>query len=227
MIFVHWLARAANEALSWLYPDRCELCMRIGRPVICPDCQSEMAPLDDAVHKNLPGNPLDLSASVYPFEGRAAQAVKRLKFSRATGLAAPMSDALFAAYGSLSLPEFDWFVAVPIHWQRKNKRGFNQSDLLCESFPAERVNADLLRRVRSTRPQVGLSRQERLKNLKGAFEASPAVYGMRILLIDDVTTSGGTANACAEALKAQGASFVGALTFCGERLGQASGVIRP
>jgi predicted amidophosphoribosyltransferase len=74
----------------------------------------------------------------------------------------------------------------------------------------------MLQRVKRTRPQVGLTRQERLTNLKGAFRASPLARDARILLVDDVTTSGGTATACAEALKAERAAWVGVLTLCGE-----------
>jgi len=213
---VQWLRQVGREAVSWLYPDRCELCYRIARPSLCDECRSEMAPLDDAVHPYFAGNPLDLSASLYLFEGRAAEAVKRLKYSRATGLARPMSDILAASLDSLSLPEFQVYVPVPIHWQRQNRRGFNQAEFLCESFPQGQVVPDLLERTRATRPQVGLTRDQRLRNLKGAFKASPDTRGLRVLLIDDVTTSGGTATACAEALKEEGAAFVGILTFCGE-----------
>jgi ComF family protein len=213
---VSWLQRVGKEAVSWLYPDRCELCYRIARPILCGECLSEMAPLDDAVHSYFAGNPLNLSASLYPFEGRAAEAVKRLKYSRATGLARPMSDILAASLETLSLPEFQVYVPVPIHWQRQNARGFNQAEILCESFPQDRVLPELLKRIRATRPQVGLTRDQRLRNLKGAFRASRAAEGLRVLLIDDVTTSGGTATACAEALKEEGAAYVGILTFCGE-----------
>ncbi len=64
-------------------------------------------------------------------------------------------------------------------------RGFNQSELLCEAFPSELVQTRILRRVRATVPQVGLSNDERLANLRGAFESAPCV-GLRVLLVDDV-----------------------------------------
>jgi predicted amidophosphoribosyltransferase len=80
------------------------------------------------------------------------------------------------------------------------------------------VDTRVLKRTKNTRPQVGLNRDERLTNLRGAFEATSAVEGLSILLIDDVTTSGGTAVACAQALRSKGAVYVAALTFCGERL---------
>ncbi|MBX9977479.1 MAG: hypothetical protein K2X98_04470 [Alphaproteobacteria bacterium] len=114
-------------------------------------------------------------------------------------------------------PPHDRVIPVPIHWIRRAQRGFNQAELLAERVPKDLLDTRALRRVRPTRPQVGLGTQERLVNLAGAFAADPRVRGARILLLDDVVTSGGTALACAHALKRAGATEVGLLTFCGER----------
>lgn len=223
---VEW-RKLVQAAWGALYPDRCELCLRIGRPAICNDCRAEMVPLAQPIIYYFEGNPLDLSASVFPFEGRAAQAVKRLKYSRATSLAGPMASMLRSACDDLTIPEFDIVVPVPIHWRRRCDRGFNQSELICEGFSPFSVETKALKRIRATRPQVGLTRAQRLNNLKGAFAASPVADGRRVLLVDDVFTSGGTATACAEALKQAGAIHVTSLTFCGERQGYTSGTISP
>ncbi len=217
----------AKAAWGWLYPDRCELCLRIGRPALCGDCRSELVPMVDPVQRNQPGNAIDLVASVYPFDGRAAQAVKRLKYSRATGLAEPMAMLLKVHRGLLEIPEVDLVIPVPIHWKRRSSRGFNQSEMLCEAFSEFDVDPYALRRIRATRPQVGLTRTERLNNLKGAFRADPSVHGKSVLLVDDVMTTGGTATACAEALRSAGATYVAVLTFCGERDHYTSGTMRP
>lgn len=223
-MFREW--RFLGTVLDWLYPQRCELCARIGQPALCPQCLSEFEPTEPLIAKSVGGNPLDLTASLYAFDGRAAQAVKRLKYSRATALAKPMAVLLSECYETAGLPEFDAIVPVPIHWTRRYARGFNQSEMLCEGFPKGLVQQDLLKRSKNTRPQVGLSREERLNNLKGAFEGLTKVRGLRLLLIDDVTTTGGTATACAIALKDAGAEYVGILTFCGSD-DQASGERRP
>jgi ComF family protein len=153
--------------------------------------------------------PVSFRAIVYRYEDRAAQAVRRLKYNRSTGLAPWMAEEI--AQASAKLP-FDAVVPVPIHWSRWCWRGFNQSDLIAARLPSE---PRLLRRVRATRPQVGLNREERLRNLEGAFAARPCV-GRSILLIDDVVTSGQTATECAKALLEQGAKEVGILALCGE-----------
>jgi len=126
-----------------------------------------------------------------------------------------MAELLFAAGSALGL--FDGVVAVPvpIHWSRRARRGFNQSELLCECLPSGLVDSKLLARTRATKPQAGLSVEERQRNLDGAFMASPSVSGRAVLLIDDVVTSGQTAKACASALYTAGALEVGILAFAG------------
>ena len=155
--------------------------------------------------------PFDTVIAPFAYEGRAAQAVRRLKYSRETALADWMSAQLVAAAGE-SADRADYIIPVPIHWSRTALRGFNQSEMLCERFPTDKVRFDVLRRTRATRTQVGLSIQDRLENLAGAFECTP-VEGKSILLIDDVLTSGQTARACAESLKAAGALQVEVVVF--------------
>ena len=216
MISVERLREVLEAPLRWLYPDRCELCKRIGKPAICQECLDELQALEERTQTFHDTSDVKAIASVYAFEGRAAQAVKQLKYNRSTALAAPMAQLLFDALPSLGLPDFDQVVAVPIHASRKSLRGFNQAELLCEAFPDELLQHSRLARIRATPPQVGLDRASRLTNLIGAFEASPDVAGERILLVDDVTTTGGTLLACGAALRQRGAATVIALTFCGE-----------
>lgn len=157
--------------------------------------------------------PLDGSVGVYVYEGRAAQAVQRLKFDRVTSLAGPMA-AILATFAEEEFgPYFDTVVPVPIHIGRRRMRGFNQAELLASSFDRETVRKDVLHRVKATRPQVGLSIMERTTNLIGAFECKGLLEGDSVLLIDDVTTSGATAKECAAALKRAGAARVYMLAF--------------
>lgn len=163
--------------------------------------------------------------AAFRYDGRAAQAVRRLKYDRATALAAPMASLLAEAAGRLRLDEVDAVVPVPIHFLRRCSRGFNQSELLCERFEPALVRTDLLRRVRFTRPQVGLTREQRSRNLRDAFRASRKVEGLSVLLVDDVLTGGFTMLECARTLTDAGAACVQGLVFCFEELGPSSAPI--
>ena len=160
---------------------------------------------------------LSATYALYAYSDRAAQAVTRLKYERATSLAGPMAKLMRAGAEELDLLSLGLIVPVPIHWTRRFRRGFNQSELLCEAMPAASVCPSALRRIRATRPQVGLARAERLRNLNGAFRADPSVSGKSVLLVDDVLTTGHTAEECARALREAGASDVKALFFAGDR----------
>jgi len=168
----------------------------------------------DLVHASSEPGPLRLIANLYPYRDRVGQAVRRLKFSRATALGPILAEMMREGAVRVGLVDYDLIVPIPIHWSRRCLRGFNQSELLSETF--ERVDSKALRRIRRTKPQTRLSREERMHNLDGAFRASPSVAGKRVLLIDDVLTSGQTARECAKALGEAGAIEVAALALAGE-----------
>ncbi|HKA02551.1 MAG TPA: phosphoribosyltransferase family protein [Candidatus Solibacter sp.] len=133
------------------------------------------------------------------------------KYGRIRTLSRPLGNLMVRA---MPLDErFDCIVPVPLHWLRKWRRGFNQSEVLARDL-ARRTGIPVrnaLRRAQSTRVQAGLSNHARRQNVIKAFRARP-VEGKRILLIDDVMTTGATAAACALALKRAGAARVALLT---------------
>jgi ComF family protein len=143
--------------------------------------------------------------------------IRALKYARRRCFAAALGEVLAARF-PYAPEEFDLVVPVPLHRSRLRERGFNQA-LLIARGPAKRfglpVEARALRRHRPTAPQVGLDETERRRNLREAFsvEAIHLVEGRRILVIDDVITSGATADACARALLSAGASRVDVLSL--------------
>ncbi len=151
--------------------------------------------------------------SVYWYEGRASQAVRMLKYGSATQLAGAMADFMALAYTQDFADQIDWIVPVPIHWTRRFERGFNQSEMLAMALPADKLFCKGLQRIKPTSAQASLDRAHRLNSLKGAFNASKAVHGKRILLVDDVITTGATIEQCGHALKLAGAKQVNALSF--------------
>jgi ComF family protein len=142
---------------------------------------------------------------------------------------APTMGRWMANAGRTLLSEADALVPVPLHWRRQWARRFNQSALLAEVIGKEVIGQGgngsstlpvaykALKRVKATPQQVGLSQSARAQNVQGAFrvppEAKAEVAGRRLILVDDVLTSGATMDACARALLRAGARQVDALVF--------------
>jgi ComF family protein len=152
-------------------------------------------------------------------DGPARRLVHRLKYSDRLELARPLG-AWMARAGVEILAGADLIVPVPLHRLRLMSRRFNQAATLAHRISeasAVPVNTQALTRVKPTPPQVGLSRLQRAGNVQGAFrvpdEAKPNIFGMRIVLVDDVLTSGATANAASRALLRGGAKGVDVLVF--------------
>jgi ComF family protein len=209
-----------SSILEFFYPEQCALCASLGQDAICPNCQSEMqkvaAPIYFPSHSGL-----STAHALFTYESRAAQAVRRLKYSRSLALAQPMAELIRSKWEEIGANDFDLVIPVPIHWSRWSARGFNQAELLCSCLPEKKVKPSLLSRTKRTKPQVSLSATERRKILADAFAPGGSLDGAKVLLVDDVITTGGTATACAAALRRAGASRVEALAFCGEKLAEA------
>ncbi len=145
-----------------------------------------------------------------------SQAIRRFKYGARPDLARPLSRLLEPALPMLPPYAGEILVPVPLHPRRLAERGYNQAALLAAQLARAsglRCHPRALRRTRHTLPQVGRSRADRIATVTGIFEVSqPApVRGRRVILIDDVTTTGATLAACIGALEAAGAEVRGAL----------------
>jgi ComF family protein len=150
-----------------------------------------------------------------------------LKYKGKLQLVRPFSRLLLDAFCRYwQVAYFDLIIPVPLHKKKLQSRGFNQAHLLVKDWPAEisqmqgtavniHIAADVLVRQKWTRPQTGLGRKGRISNIKNAFDLTDAalVRGKRILLVDDVFTTGSTVNECARVLMNGGAESVNVLTL--------------
>jgi ComF family protein len=147
------------------------------------------------------------------YEGVVREALHALKFEGRRALARPLAALVLERVGRRL--DVDGLVPVPLAPARERERGFNQASLVAERLAKALrcpVRPGWLRRVRPTAPQSELGAAERRSNVRGAFAAAPAVAGQRVIVVDDVLTTGATVAECARALRAAGAAWVGVLT---------------
>jgi len=231
--------RAGRAALDTLYPPTCLACRAAtsAAGALCPSCWRAMRFIERPFCDRL-GTPFEQdlgpgllspqavadppvyqrARAVVRFEdGPARRLVHRLKYSDRAELAAPMG-AWMARAGQDILSEADIVAPVPLHVSRLWTRRFNQAASLAREVARQSgrpYEPALLERVKATRSQVGLSREQRAKNVQGAFRARAGadMKGRRVALVDDVLTSGATANAASRALLRAGALQVDFIVF--------------
>ncbi len=233
------LAESCRALVSLFYPSLCEGCgmsvpagqylcepclRRAPRisPPFCRKCSEPFpgditSPFDCANcgHRTVH---FEAAVSAYRSRGLVRQLLHEFKYRKALYLRYPLGQWLVEAMEDERLrgQTFDLLVPVPLHPARQRSRGFNQAQLLAEvlSGHTDLPLRPLLQRVRFTTTQTAFDRAERMENLRNAFRLrkNADVRGLRVLLIDDVLTTGSTLSECARVLRAGGAASVHAVT---------------
>ena len=220
------MRRVAEAALGLLYPRRA-VCMgcdsRAGFPRdwVCEDCRTQLAARWVGATQPPEGGLFRGAACAYHYGGPAGGMVRNLKYRGVWRLAEPMGRHMARAFEAIQPTGADCLVPVPMHRKRLRERGFNHAEALAReaSKHLELPVLAALERVRNTRQQARLPDAERLTNMDGAFALKTEVAGRRVVLVDDVCTTGATANACAAALLKGGAEAVYLLCFATARGG--------
>jgi ComF family protein len=238
----HQLSR---RILDLLFPPRCQCCEEFSSDLICAECRETITRIEPPFCETC-GRPFDSAAQAARTCGDCRLAHFRFDLARAVGthtealrraiiafkfhgrtrlrdpLAGMLTEYLRSPHTDLDPDAVDVVVPVPLHDARLRWRGYNQSALLAGAVGGaigKPVRCDLLVRQRETEPQIDLTPAQRRDNVRGAFAAprSFAVRDRRVLLIDDVFTTGATLSECARVLKRAGATRVIALTLSRSR----------
>jgi len=228
-----------QSAVSLLYPPVCTICGRSIRAdeylcdqcetkavrIVAPFCQKCSEPFEGSITNtfacaNCAHRTIYFDAAVAAYRGRGIvrQIIHEFKYGRQIHLRHLVARWLNSALDDERLRQshFDVIVPVPLHPARQRERGFNQASLLAELLSAQTSIPvkPLLERTRYTTTQTALDRSERMENLHNAFRLrkNADVRGWRVLLVDDVLTTGSTLNECARILKRASAFSVHAAT---------------
>jgi len=228
-----------QAAVSLLYPATCVICrkhLRAGEylcdgckakivRIVPPFCQTCSEPFEGSISSvfscaNCAHRAIYFEAAVAAYRGRGIvrDVIHQFKYNRQIHLRHLIARWLTAALDDERLrgQRFDVIVPVPLHSARQRERGFNQAGVLAELLSAQSSIPcrPWLKRIRYTTTQTALDRSERMENLHNAFRLrkNADVRGLRVLLIDDVLTTGSTLSECARVLKRAGAASIHAAT---------------
>jgi competence protein ComFC len=198
-VFGAWICDACRDEIVWVKEQRCYKCGQLspaGRT--CDKCRKESKLTAVAVAAHFDEGPIRL-------------AIHALKYGGAYELAPILAGALKNVVPSEIAGSKGWVIApVPMAKSRKRLRGYNQAELLAKeiSVQLQVPLMDGLLKIRPTSPQAELSRAARLVNLRGSMTAVGSLAGARVILVDDVATTGATLEECARALREAGAKRV-------------------
>ena len=175
-------------------------CLLCGLPLV-----SEYATYCESCLKSPPSFSKIIYYGIY--DGALRKAVHLLKFKGIKRLARPIAELL----SELPIPDADGVVPVPLHSKKLREREFNQTALISRHLSRQSgipLLLDILKKDKATLPQTDVTGKERLKNVKNTFTAGKSVTGLRLILVDDVITTGATVYECAKVLKKAGAESI-------------------
>lgn len=213
--------RLYSNVMDLFFPHRCPFCGKVtGKELLCNTCRTKLPETGGRIVTE--GGYGKCAAPLY-YEDAVRQALLEFKFNGRTGAVECFGLLLAECAAEVYSGEFDTVTWVPVSRKRLRQRGYDQTYLLARSACVlwDTVPIETLRKIADTPPQSGIATPEgRRANVLGVYEAIPEhVYGRRVLLIDDILTTGATLSECARVLREAGAADVVCMTLARTRSG--------
>ena len=212
--FINKLRDALSDAL---YTARCPYCSKVIKrnEFACNSCKKDF-PQNISVRYAVGGYSC---YSPFPYDDKFRNAVKNFKFGNCGAYAKPLSYAIFESIQKeLDLNSFDLITCVPMHKKAKRERGYNQAELLARRFSqfCGIPYADTLEKFKENQKQHSIKASERAKNVRGVYRVidKSLVKNKKILIIDDIITTGNTLGECARMLSMAGSGEIVCATVC-------------
>ena len=214
-----------EKLIRLIYPAKCMVCDAVLNEdtylYLCDPCKKNLPRCQKGFVKISQMPYLDGVFAAFYYREGIKSAIQSMKFKSYPRLAQTMGSLVCEELFKYNpIPDFDFLVPVPMHPKKKRQRGYNQAELVANEAAHilnKEVHTDILLKVRNTTAQSRLKREDRLKNLESAFMINYSIIknnrNKRVLLLDDVLTTGTTVNTCAKILKENGFSSVYALVI--------------
>ena len=211
-LFIHPL----NDVL---FPPLCYICdhpLNGDRKIICKSCWQRIPNFDNILDPSLKRRTLDNILILFEFDDTIRLMIHLFKYKHHLTLADYFAREAKERYSELLKDRYQAIVPVPLHKARRRERGYNQSEEFCIALSkliCIPVKSEYLVRIYPTKSQTRMSREDRDKNVKNAFYSPPGIKENKILLVDDVITTGSTIEACSNSLKQVGVPAVDILAI--------------
>lgn len=200
----HWIFK---PVVNTIFPPVCFLCdsfLENNRRIVCKKCWSEMHQLTKnqiiEIEKQIEPKYFDNIFIIFDFSDMFQKIIHLLKYERCLTLSKYFADEIIKRFEPSFFQDYDIIIPVPLHPVKFRERGYNQSFEILKHL-GSKVDNGLLKRTKNTVSQTKLSREKRIENVNEAFQCTTQLTSKKILLFDDIITTGSTVNACTIALK--------------------------
>ena len=212
-----------EAALNFLYPPKCSICNKLDKNYICNSCYKGLKVQERNELNKVQNKEFNEHFWLFEYKNVIREKIIDYKFNDKSYVYRMFVELILKNDEALNyIKLYDIIVPVPIHKKRLKQRGYNQSELIakdiCKQLRLD-CKANIIKKVKNIIAQSTLNKEQRLENVKGAYKLNinsddlPYLEGKKILLIDDVYTTGSTLNECAKVLKCINDVSVGALTI--------------
>ncbi|MBQ9298427.1 MAG: ComF family protein [Clostridia bacterium] len=208
-----------EKILEFIFPNVCGICGKINKNSLCPKCNIKLKEITKAEIRKISNKNFAYHAYMFEYKGMIRDKIIDYKFNDKAYLYRTFAEIIIKNKKICRfIKKYDIITSVPIHKKRKKERGYNQSGLLCSYLARELEIQEVKNSLEKTKynvAQMNLNKADRINNVKNVYMVKNAekINNKKVLLIDDIYTTGSTVNECSKVLKQAGALEVAVLTI--------------
>lgn len=209
-----------ENVLNFIFPPACGICGKLSDSYLCKNCYEDIRKIEKNVIEKYYDKFFDSHFWIFKYEDELRDKIIDYKFNEKSYLYRTFVEIILNNKKACEyIKSFDYVIPVPIHKKRYKVRGYNQSELIAKDLGKKIENLnfrnDIIKKIKNIVPQSTLNKDERIKNIKGAFDIinTDELQGKKVLLLDDIFTTGSTVNECSKILSNKGCTEIGVFTI--------------